>query len=461
MEFSIFEGITFTNSYLALGFILVLFIIIWKHFEFGLALFTSGNIFLNSIFFNLGSGRKGIIYPLAFYVIMLFGYHLLTRPRDIRIPFVSKKIVYLFGFFIFIVLITYFLNPKDEYSLGWRGLFDRLFPIVLTFMSGILLSSEKERLLKYVNCVFILLVIITVLYGIAYLVGYSQDIFLLDLRNVPIFSIYMGSGSIFALICAVFCIIRASSKEKYSTKVIYLLLLLCSVFIVFISLTRIYILAFFIVLIYMLFSDSKLRKKIAYGIPIISISFVLVVYFFMGTAKFKEIIELSRDRIEEGMSNPEEAGAARFEMYEEGWKRFKASPVIGLGAGNSGIVTKYIPSIFFEHRDDAFVFFRMQMHSFYLEILYEQGILGAVVFLIFLFHIIKIINLNRGITSEMKELYGLKLIANSIMIIAMISGITGNAILFYWSAGLILAVHAIWKYQIAPEIVPLNGARYK
>lgn len=467
MKFSIYDGITFTNIYFALIFISILFFLFWKRLELVLALFTVGDILLRAVYLDdsLGifTGRKGLLYPLSFYITILFVIHLLFRPRNLKPKMIRPQIIYLFGLFIFLVFLTYYFSPKDEYALGWRGLSFRLIPTIIPFASLFFLSTERIRIKRYLNYVFGFSTTVTILYSIAYIVGILDGIPVIDLRNIPVFGLYMGSGSIYAAICSIFCISRLPRAKDLKSKNVYYLLFILSVMIVMLGMSRMIIFASAVALMYVITKIFALRKSTV-NLLMIAI-FLLGIFFFLpvfeNIAILNEISSAFEERLDEAVRSPLEAGGLRFEMYKEGWQRFLESPIIGVGAGNSGILV-YSPIDPSLPRLGTTVY-RLHMHSFYLEILYEQGLLGTIVILAFLFHVGRIVHFNRRIDRNLADLYEIKIVANSVLLFALIAGITGQATLLFWASALVWVTY-VWsrsaEYQVRVPVREPGEVRY-
>jgi len=450
MEFSIYRGITFTNLFVAAIAVSILFFVIWKRFELGLAILTVGDIFLRVIYFDLGffSGRKGLLYPISFFVIILFGNYLLHRSNKLRTRMIRPQIIYLFVLFILVVLLTYMVNPRDEYSLGWRGLFYRLFPVAISFVSIVFLAFDRERLLKYLHYIFFLTASITVLYGITYVKTLLEGIPPVDLRIVPFFNLPLGSGAIYSAVCAIFCVVRVFRRQGIKKQWPYLLLLALSILIIFLSLTRIFFIAMFIVFLYLIGKVIFLGRGVATSFKMLAIIICLFIVFPTSPDKLAmgDLFSLALERLGDVFARPETAGGRRFDLYTEGWDRFTESPVVGVGAGNSGIVVE-IPDelVRLDKRGSpSSSLYRMQMHSFYLEILYEQGVIGAIIMLAFFFHLMRIVVSNRKIDENFGDIHDVKIISNSVMILSLLSGITGNATMIFWASALSWLVY-VWS----------------
>jgi O-antigen ligase len=271
-------------------------------------------------------------------------------------------------------LITVFWTPSNE-----RGLYQiiKMVPgLIIYYLHVQLVRSKRDfdlvlsAWIAMAGFFTIIGFFETVVYGVeaaARLVGTGRIAHLTrDVRANVFFKSPDDLGFILSIsiVVAIAKFMTTTSRQWKSFLVVFLPMM---VFVLLSTFSRKSILAAFVACSYLSWQNKKVFRSFM-GISAIGV--VLVLSF--GSAGFLEALG---NRLQSYFMSPDVAISSRVELWELGFRLFKQSPIFGKGLGSFFVVANALG-----HRYGS-------IHSFYLFVLCELGLVGGMLLLFWVFQI--------------------------------------------------------------------------
>lgn len=444
MEFSLDTGILFTSPAVAGIFLVSIGYAVFKNLELGLAVFTVCVFILKAIHFQAGivpfiGAEKSLLYP---YMLFL-GICVVMRFRSFHLAgfILRSQIVLLVCAFIVSWLMSYLVNPSDEYSMRPQELIESFSRDYAPFFSLILVSCNAEKLDRYLRYIVRLCVVVSALYLVQYFFGLKAGIPLAHLRVVPLFDLYLGSGAVFACLAFIAGAVGFFSSEGKS-RLPCAVTMFISTAVLIVSVTRIYWFAMSLTFVYL---GIKLipRHRWVLMVPVMASAFLFLSILSTSyelPAIGGKVASSVAERFNRTLEDPLGSGGIRAESYSNAIGIFFESPIIGVGPGNSGILGYQMDY----SRNLVVGVYRHSVHSFYIAVLAEQGMTGMLIFLVLLLLVMGMSASNSRISRGNVMLWPLDVFSTGVLIVALISGLTGTSSFLFWGIGLVL-VTSYWR----------------
>lgn len=338
--------------------------------------------FNNLVFVNM-LGFRSINIPgfpisiakfLGLLLIISFAFNYLIKKKKIDLG--TPQIRY--GFILFLLalvissLMSYFVLPS-------LNAVSRTFQLVVFYFILINVVNSKERLL----IIIISIIIFDIVNSFMVLTQYKIGLFrVLGLSRNP------TALAMIATYSMIFGVMFFLKTKKYSYKIFFVLLIISSIIKVVLTQSRAGFVSLLLVIgSYIIFSKNKILLMFLIIILISSILYIVPDIYFTRINRF---IETVKGYLFEG----EEVQDIRRSIYSIAMKVFKKHPVFGIGPANFMSYIKHIrPELW------TLKFKVLAVHSLYISLLVESGIIGLSLFvmilLFILYYLIKSIKMSR------------------------------------------------------------------
>lgn len=341
----------------------------------------------------------GITFPVDLTVLTLlliffkFGYEILLKKRTLIFPRYFINSILLFALFYLWILLTLFFTPSKNYSFQKAGYFGINF---IAFALPLLLGDLKVK--KFIKG-FILL---SIFCGLAYLpfqflyqlgemAGTSTD----KLDSVG--GMYLDIGEFLGL-SLVFCV--TSDRLWKSNLIHFIVSTTCLVVLALIGARGPLIFALLIALLYFILKIRNTLKYVfsqSFFVKIIIGCALFIVIYLKNTEYFEVLFERTLSRLmvlgENDSSNS--SAITRIEFLESSYFHIFKNPfvfIFGNGIGSFGILTL---------NEDI----RAYPHNIILEVLFELGLIGLLIFCIWIIFSIKFVRKKSEYVSVLVLIY--------------------------------------------------------
>jgi hypothetical protein len=338
------------------------------------------------------------ILPLPLIVLIsIFLISILTLNNNIKIYFDAEDL-FLF-LFLFLVLVSFifsfYFNQHIEYKTVINHLLSYIITIVLMyfFLKTYILSYAKKNTFKTILKYITISVFISSLIGIFEFIdknflhyGIDEFIYRPTVKDMPaLFNLFYRMRSFteepghFGLFLEIFSPLSLYYIFNSNIKVIYAVIFSFTVLIslIFTFSTASFVIipiSIFITLAYFLYKNNVVIKQLYFYKRIIYILFSLILFFilldYIGFISFLDLVETAVKKITNSSSSSD-----RLERASETLNVFYNSNIIQLlfGFGPAGNLSYNLNSVV----------------SLYVTILFEVGILGIILFILFLLVVFK------------------------------------------------------------------------
>lgn len=467
MDFNIAEGISITNPTLSLVFLVLLMLISMKYPEKILALFAVGSYFLFGGI-KLSPSLGPLNHHVANYAVifLILGLIWQISRRKIllkrRLFWNGLSICYLiyilFSFLSWAIVKNYPLNNGRWY------LWTRLMSEFLPFWGLLLVASDRNLFLSHIKTVTIILVSITVLNGIQIGLAIKSEISTDNLRYLTTFNkdFYLYGSSFIGIVLALFAFANYDKTHRLNHRFIGLFVMFLAYLAVLVGQTRIFVFSAIIVPLYVLIRKRSFQSK--NGVAIVAIFAILLAFILKEilwpSLAYPTIISNRVDEIgtrfirsfQNASSDPNIIG--RFESWRYAWESFRESPIIGVGLSNAGM-----PMVFYDQTGTKPILARSDVHNVYLRDLAELGLIGFLPFVAFLVLLFRLMRQNSKCICLKSPYSGLSVFANAVVILSLISGLSGQSYTLFWAAALVMVIHEwakrdeVWAGQSQPSLM--------
>ncbi|MEC9303059.1 MAG: O-antigen ligase family protein [Bacteroidota bacterium] len=339
-----------------LNYLYIFFAIVWVPFQKGILIVD-------------GAARS-----LLFFTVLIFLINLNDR---ISRRLISHSPISIWGILIIFSIVNLYLKGYDGgYSILEFLIFQLILPFNILFLTTREIIVNKLKTVSFLFKVFLAHLIFSII---------SYGTLLLDpnLRHSDSFVNNLALNVIFLL----FFSILSNLHKIFKAKILFLIFPITTLIIIYTQ-TRKALGAVLIFVLFAILSKFKVTVPKFFGLIVsLMIFFMAGNYLVENTVIGKRIKEIKTVGESANTSNIEALSflGDRAYFYVEGWRIFKTNPITGIGLTN------------FIHKDQ----YNITIHSEYMVQLVENGIIGFVIFLIFIIILGK--GLIRNIWKNKKE----------------------------------------------------------
>lgn len=335
------------------------------------------------------------LYPLDIIIIaILLGILFSFLTKEKRTNAIIKKIDLLLVVFIVLNFVYYFVGVyflKSDIALSFSTLKNYAFYSLLFFIASYSITNRAElrRLFGFYffgAIAIIALILFGIINGVGLWTGYTP----LSTEGVRLLAFTHGVYVTVAFLSAIVYLIYRK-QERNKSGFLYLLILIWLVGIVGTMMRHIWgnIIIFFFLLYVLISKVKKVEfRKVAFNFFLIFVSCVLVAFYvaliFPQSEVSKQISNVNSAIIKRGASleniNDDDSFAWRRMAWKAAFTEFSENPIFGIGTGRKVYIEKQDYQAYVEVKS---------IHNSYISILIQMGFLGIIIFLSFVFAVLK------------------------------------------------------------------------
>ncbi|MFH1642942.1 MAG: O-antigen ligase family protein [Nanoarchaeota archaeon] len=316
---------------------------------------------MNNSMFGIGIlGILNILIPLLVFFTLFF-----KRPKDSSFGLNTPIIV-----FLFILGCGIFYSPSFVRST--REWFRIAMPISLYYLVlniGLKVNNKKEFFLKIIKCV-ILSSLIPLFVGFFQLINGDSRFVVGGLKRIYSTFGHPNNFAAFLIVCISLLFFMFVNENKSRKKCFYLACILLMLFSLIFTFARIGWIAFFVC--FSVIGVMKYRKH--YVLFIVAIMFICLYMPAISNPLFSRL-------------KPDSSFYLRFSLNQFSWDLFEKSPLFGHGLASYPFLSKqhfgFVSTMYGQEVG-------LPQHNDYLRFLTEDGVLGLIAYLFFIFLCLKL-----------------------------------------------------------------------
>jgi O-antigen ligase len=328
------------------------------------------------------------IYGSDYFVVLLIVLFFRTQKLKIKSPISLLFFIYaIYGFFCLVYGIFY----QEHEAIRAIGEFRRFFYYPFSFFLGLNIIRDKKSIVKFEKLIQFIPIIILALASKRIITGVSWAV---EIHKTPedfrAMAYYDGVSLIFVFS---YLILLFFIKKKMNFFQIAMVMLI-PVFLIFSGFRLLWAQLFLAVglLIWVIVRQNrKQASTITLLIVLVAILFSVISFRFIGGKYF----EAAKAKLQNSFLYTEgQSEKWRLAAWKASIDKFYASPIVGTGLGDE-------PTFWVKYEKNLWIRQTYSIHNAYIEILYQTGIIGAILFflvavryLIFYLRNIKFVDLN-------------------------------------------------------------------